>query len=268
MASSHRSLQGLKLLLTRPSHQAEEWHRAFSLAGADVCHIPTMEIVPHVPDSEQRDYLNSADMGIFVSTNAVRALKEFLEQAAKAMAPIPWLAVGAKTAEYAQAAGFELIGNTDSKKGPIDSDTLLALPELASDKVRDRQVVIIRGLGGREKLAETLKSRGAMVNYCELYKRQCAWKNSEQLSEYLLNVKPDLISVSSVDSLNHIFSMAEAEGKVKSLQSAAMLVPGQRVALAACEKGIEQPVISRSMRLSDVLYASEQWWLGRQSGQP
>ena len=51
----------------------------------------------------------------------------------------------------------------------FDSESLLALPELA--ELTGQHVLIVRGVGGRSFLGETLAARGARLAYAEVYRR-------------------------------------------------------------------------------------------------
>ena len=53
----------------------------------------------------------------------------------------------------------------------FDSEALLALPELQAERVAGQRVLILRGDGGRELLAETLSARGALVDLVSCYRR-------------------------------------------------------------------------------------------------
>jgi len=53
----------------------------------------------------------------------------------------------------------------------FDSEGLLALPELAAEKVCGQRVVIFRGDGGRELLTDVLRERGASVERVTCYHR-------------------------------------------------------------------------------------------------
>ncbi len=67
-----------------------------------------------------------------------------------------------------QGWGFaEVIAPQDG----FDSEAVIALPEFAADAVRGRKVLIFRGDGGRELLADTLRERGASVEYVTCYRR-------------------------------------------------------------------------------------------------
>lgn len=52
-----------------------------------------------------------------------------------------------------------------------DSEALLELPEFAAQAVAGKKVLILRGNGGRELLAETLRQRGAQVCAVTCYHR-------------------------------------------------------------------------------------------------
>jgi uroporphyrinogen-III synthase len=75
---------------------------------------------------------------------------------------MPTLAVGATTAASWQESGVQPQVPQDAR-----SEGLLALPAL--NAVRGKRILILRGDGGREFLAEQLRGRGALVDYCECY---------------------------------------------------------------------------------------------------
>jgi len=64
-----------------------------------------------------------------------------------------------------------------------NSEALLAMPELA--QVNGQRFLIIRGQGGREELANVLRSRGASVDYLDVYKRVMPSIDNAKLLELL-----------------------------------------------------------------------------------
>jgi uroporphyrinogen-III synthase len=78
-----------------------------------------------------------------------------------------------KIAAIGQATAKELLawGVTVDlmPKQQFNSESLLAQPEWAN--VKGLSFIIVRGTGGRELLAETLRERGGRVEYAEVYRR-------------------------------------------------------------------------------------------------
>jgi uroporphyrinogen-III synthase len=79
------------------------------------------------------------------------------------------IAVGSATLQALKALGVDAI-----MPERHDSEGLLALAPLQN--VETKNVLIIRGDGGRELIAEELSDRGASVHYFESYRR--VWRNS------------------------------------------------------------------------------------------
>lgn len=248
-------LQGLKVLLTRPEGQNAEWRSAFEVLGAQVHAVPTLSIdrLPQPPD--MTDLIEAADFGIFVSRNAVNALADYYEE--RSDSPMPWYAVGKRTAALARKRGFSVI-DSDA----YDSDSLLAHSQLQA--VEGQHCVIVRGQGGRPRLAEELSTRGATVKYCELYQRKAAWQNGRDLASYLSRETPDLITASSVDNLNYSILLAQKHEMLANVKRATWLLPGERVLAAACEHGLKNQLPCISTRLDDVRDATITWWTTQQ----
>lgn len=74
------------------------------------------------------------------------------------------LAVGAATTQALTALGIDAISPEIQT-----SEGLLTLPELQS--IEGQDIIIVRGNGGREHLANTLKARSGIVHYIEVYQR-------------------------------------------------------------------------------------------------
>ena len=159
-------LDGRGILITRPARQAAGLARQVAAIGGNPVMFPAIVILPpedrRALDQAQRD-LARYDVAIFVSANAVEygvgdpaAWPKHLT----AFAPGP-----------GTAAALAAVGIADARvpATTMDSEGLLALTELA--KVSGKRVVIFRGGGGRELLAETLVARGAVVDTVDCYRR-------------------------------------------------------------------------------------------------
>jgi len=255
MLKNKVDLSGLQVLLTRPQHDGEQWRNQFQSLGATVEHIPSFVIAPLAPPAQLQERLQQASMGIFISGNAVRALDESLSDSSLKQS-IDWYAVGPKTEALATSLGFSV-----KPAAAYDSEGLLQHESLKA--VAGRSCVIIRGEGGRELLAETLRARGADVNYCELYRRDCAWQNENRLASYLQQAKAEctVITVSSPDALNYTFLLAEKANMLGNIQSMPFLVASDRVAIAAKQQGVRCLIQARTMQLADIVYGMNEWWI-------
>lgn len=254
----HDALKGLPILLTRPHAQAGEWAQQLSALGAQVEHIPTLVIEPLPAPPDVADRLREADFGIFVSANAVNALAA-AKQSLGTAAALEWHCVGKTTEKFAAEQGFTVRPNT-----AINSETLLQ--EEVMQHVSGKRCVIVRGQGGRTMLGDTLSSRGAKVDYCELYRRDGAWQNAELLASYLSSMvgMPHVILASSADSLNYTFLLAEKCEMRANVQQATILVPGKRVADVAVQQGAQHVLCAQSIRLVDLVAELERWWTKQQ----
>lgn len=165
-------LRGCGVLVTRPAGQAETLCDLIQSAGGRPIPFPTLEIVPVAePDRARRLLLQSWDLLVFVSRNAVELALDLVRDIPQAGT---WpearmlAAVGGSTAALLEAAG-RAPNLVPTER--FDSETLLALPGLAD--MAGQRVLIVRGEGGRAHLGEVLRERGAEVHYAEVYRRVC-----------------------------------------------------------------------------------------------
>ena len=154
------------ILVLRPTEQAEDTLRQIEQQGWHALHFPTIEIVSAnaAENAEIFSHLEKFDWIIFVSQNAVTHFRQQLSQAPEKLPKIA--AVGKATAAAVINAGWPVAlqpGQDFSSEGLLNT--------VALQHVNQQQILIIRGNGGRELLAETLAERGATVSYAEVYAR-------------------------------------------------------------------------------------------------
>ncbi len=164
---SRATLAGAGVLVTRAREQAGPLIAAVEAAGGVAWLLPALEIGPLPPPQRAGD---APDLVIFVSPNAVRHGKRCLR-----LPGCRYAAIGPATAEAMRQTGHppDLV-----PAGGYDSESLLAADELAD--MTGRRVLIVRGRGGRELLAETLRNRGAAVDYAEVYERRLPAADSDE----------------------------------------------------------------------------------------
>jgi uroporphyrinogen III methyltransferase / synthase len=126
-----------------------------------IAHYQVLKIEPIAPELAMLDY----DAAIFVSQHAVTgALKG--NQLVKELMPSSLFAIGSKTAETLNELGYSEVMVPEQ----FNSESLLAHPALQAVAAKD--ILLVKGEGGRTLIAETLTARGARVVPLEVYRRQ------------------------------------------------------------------------------------------------
>jgi len=229
-------LANLSIVVTRPREQAADLAQRIERLGGRALLFPLLEIAP-VSDQaalqEQLVRLAQFDLLIFISPNAVR-------YGMAAMPPLPDT-VRIATVGQGSAHALRELGITSiiAPTGRYDSEALLALPEL--QKVSGWRVAILRGDGGRELLGETLKARGATVEYITCYQRS---KPHFDVASPLA-AAPDAITVTSSEALGHLWAMLEEPARTR-FTAMPLFVPHERIASLARQQGWRHVVVTAS----------------------
>jgi uroporphyrinogen-III synthase len=223
-------LTGLKIVITRPREQAIDLAQGIEQAGGIPLLFPLLEIAA-VQDTqtlqEQISRLAQFDLAIFISPNAVQYGIAAIRAAGKLPAELKIAAVGQGSARSLREAGIKTVIAPGER---FDSEGLLALPEL--HEVAGKSVMIFRGDGGREVLGDTLKARGATVEYATCYQRSKPGLDTAML----LAEAPDAISVTSSEALGHLWQMLDNKAQ-QTLRHTPLFVPHQRIAELARQQG-------------------------------
>lgn len=234
------TLNNKKILVTRPRHQADRLCELILNAEGESILFPTIEIKPVLNSETLLSYfrnISDYDFVIFVSRNAVKAVVDHYISESDAFSNWPnqiqLLAIGAGT-----AAAMAEMNMTDVLHAGIqaDSESLLQLQALQSEFVNKKKILIVRGIGGRELLADGLKSRGALVNYAEVYERCLPKYEEQQCHETWQQAKPEAIVVSSNEGLNNLLKLT-LESDKECLFNTPLVVMSSRTADLAKAKG-------------------------------
>ncbi|CAG0976067.1 uroporphyrinogen-III synthase [Burkholderiales bacterium] len=220
-----------RIILTRPREQAEALADRLRAAGAVVFIHPAIAIAP----AADRSALDAAltrlagyDFAAFVSGNAVAyALQNVIELPPALIC----LAPGPGTAQALRDRGAARVL---APREQFDSEGLLALPELQA--VAGRRVVIFRGDGGREQLAETLRARGAEVELVSCYRRVAPLEEMPALARRLLEDQPDAALITSSEGLDKLLASL-SDAAVAALKALPIFVPHARIAAHARASG-------------------------------
>jgi len=260
MSSSTLPLQGLDVLITRPSNQSGEWQTALEAGGAKTRLAPMLEIEP-VEDKAGRQAikdkileLDQYHSAIFVSQNAVTYACQWIDQYWPQLpVGINWLAVGGKTGELLQSEGFD----AKAADRAMNSETLLELNCLKSLNLQ--KILIFRGCGGRPLLGQVLQERGASVDYCEMYHRVLPQEAKHRLEslEWSRDSEP-LLSAHSGESLKNLRDCLPAASAQHWL-AIPVLVPGGRVAEQAREAGFTRVISAENATTHSMLQALVRW---------
>jgi uroporphyrinogen-III synthase len=220
---------GVRVLVTRPAHQAEALCRLIEAEGGTPVRLPLLAIEPAIQLAEARRLLAAPhDLWIFTSANAVRhALPLIGETWARRLA-----AIGPATAASLAAAGQD----AESPLAGASSEALLGLPEL--QRVDGLQVLVVTGVGGLQVLEPGLAARGAAVERAEVYRRVPLPYPPEAVASALR--RSDVVVVTSGESLAQLARMTP-DGSRGLLLKKPLVVPSARVVEKARELGFTQP---------------------------
>ena len=205
MATS-KPLQNIGIAITRPIDQAKKLAKLIEQAGGTPILFPLIEITP-LNDYSQFERVISEignyDWAIFISSNAVQ---NAMPRLVKLGIPsnLQFAAIGPVTASELKAFG---VNEVMTPKERFDSESLLALPEM--NQVAGKKIMIIRGVGGRDVLAETLKARGAQVTFAECYQRTNPQSNCDLLAQLYHEKKLHGIIVTSSEAMRHLLDLTD-----------------------------------------------------------
>ncbi len=193
------------LVLTAPQAQQARWRRALQALGVPVQGLPLIVIGPAAdPDAVAKAWSALQQvprLAVFVSPSAVTAL----DAGDWSHWPAPtWAAcVGPGTAQALRERGVNQVLCPPEDSERFESESLWPLLERLGGW-RDATVLLLRGDGGREWLAERLTEHGARVQALSVYRRMApAAEGDWAVQAQALHAQPALWLLTSTQSLEH-----------------------------------------------------------------
>ncbi|MET1079329.1 MAG: uroporphyrinogen-III synthase [Pseudomonas sp.] len=253
---SHGPAAGWRLLLTRPAEESAAVQAQLSAAGVFSSGLPLLTIEPLPQCAQQRATFTDLKRYcavVVVSKPAARlGLARLAEYCLPPVAGQPWFSVGAGTAQILADAGLKVF----YPPAGDDSEALLALPELAAALgVPAPRVLILRGEGGRETLAERLRGQGVVVDYLSLYRRSLPRYWPGVIEARVAAERLNGLVVSSGQGFEHLRQLATAAWP--QLARLPLFVPSPRVAALARAAGALTVVDCRGASVAALLAALE-----------
>lgn len=237
-ATSQHPLAGCGIVITRPLEQAQQ------LADLVLRNGGTPHLLPLLAIAALDDYaafdaiiadIDCIDWAIFISTNAVQqGMPRLLQRHPQLPPRLRFAAIGPTTAAELERHGASRVLTPQAR---YDSESLLALPEMQA--VGGQRILIFRGVGGRELLAEQLRTRGAEVRFAECYRRINPQQDAGTLSGLWQNKQLHAFVVTSSEAMRNLLQLA---GDADWLRGTPVCVNHARIAELAASHGLQVAV--------------------------
>ncbi len=261
----------VRLLLTRPAAQAEDWARRMAALGVVTVSLPLIDISPgedRLSIDKAWTALPETDLAMFVSPNAVEHFFEgrsplegvSSQGGGPSARPRTWPArTWAATVGPGSARALAERGVPEARlvQPPIGSDSLDSehlwpeLKRVAGADWTGRRALLVRGDGGREWLGDRLREAGATVSAVSVYRRTCPQPTTAVralLREALTAPERHVWLFSSSEAIAHLDTLEQGTrearipadwGRVKALAT------HERIAARAQALGVGHVVLVR-----------------------
>ena len=110
-------------------------------------------------------------------------------------------------------------------------------------QMNGQRCLIVRGEGGRDELAVALRSRGANVEYLDVYKRIIPSIDSSQVDILVAQDKLDVITITSGEALQNLLIMLGEKDRQR-LFDVPLVVVSDRIGQIAADIGFKRIAVT------------------------
>lgn len=268
------------LIITRPRLQAKPLAERLRVQGINSLIFPLLEIRPF---TEQQDLklafqdLEKFSLVIFVSPNAIEIAFNVYKEMTSAIWPTPIAVLGPGSIKALNRHGINSkntriispVNLLHTKQDVIeqsvgyyfDSEKLLeALIDTGLDlqTLRGKRVLLIRGMGGRELLAQTLRQAGVDLTIVEIYQRCMPVPNAILWTELKKVIRsPHIWLLTSAEAVKNLSTLRQAQSW---LPLTSTLVTHPRIAEIAGKIGFSKISLVDNLDLDDLRVAMLSDW--------
>jgi uroporphyrinogen-III synthase len=227
----------MRVIVTRPAAQADQWVQSLARHGIAAVALPLIAIEPPAdtaPVLQAWRQLGAHRLVVFVSPNAAEQFFALKETPGRSQVPLTpsggltrsgrfggaqrphgasWpddvlaATVGPGTSETLKRHGVPASAIVEPAADALQFDSESLWRQLEARDWRGAPVLIVRGDGGREWLADTLKARGAVVSFVAAYRRAAPrldTNGARVLDDAIARPAEHLWFFSSSEALDHL----------------------------------------------------------------
>jgi len=256
-----RALHARNVLVTGTTAVAIPLVAEFQAHGATAHHVETIVAEP-VADSALLDQAifdlrrGYYDWLVVTSGNAVDALAGFSRQEPDSGAwPVKVAAVGGRTATRMREIGFSVRIEPEDERGEG------LIRAMTSEDVNGRRVLCLFGNRARKDIPESLRARGAEVDFVEAYRTVDATEITPEIRELVRGGEIDVVtfaSPSSVRAMRHLLGTDLA-----ALSGACLVAIGPTTAAAMTTLGLPVHALATRPSADGVVEAVAGYFSGR-----
>ena len=237
------TLANKTIIVTRPLTKIQNLCMQLEARQAKVVHFPVISISPIIELETAEKILQrivNYNLVIFISVNAVNCCVSIAQQLNIGLAKCSMAAVGSATKLALESHGYKVDISPEQK---FSSEALLE--HTALQNISQQNILIVRGLGGREFLRQELEQRGAKVDYLEVYERKLPTsRNPIDLST--LSNNDSRVLIYSAESAQNLWSLC-TQDEQKWLQSTTIVAASERIANnLSSARFTKRPIIAKN----------------------
>ncbi|SEC95096.1 uroporphyrinogen III methyltransferase / synthase [Burkholderia sp. WP9] len=248
------------VVITRPAGQSNELIARLAEVGLATLDFPLIDVAPVTDDAPLRAALSSLEryaLVVFVSPNAVDHAFAHSDTIWPHALPIGVVGPGSVQAlarHGVSAPAYNVISppsGADEEAARFDSEGLFAAIDMAlgATNLEGKRVLIVRGDGGREWLAERLREAGTEVETVAAYRRLVpepsigGWARVHEL----LAGEPHAWLLTSSEGVRNLHELAQDHltvDEIVQLKRATLVTPHPRIAQTARALGFDSIRVS------------------------